>query len=168
MKAGVPPETSIVNQATIHYDADGDGTNDTDVPTDDPGNPGAGEATTFRVGLGFYTVPPCRASDSRGGSSLLSGFTQSVPLAGVCGLPATAKAVAFNLTAVQPNTLGFLRAYPSGSPPGTVSQVNFGPGQTRTNNAIVGIGPDGNVIVLAALTFGGVVDFVFDVVGYFE
>lgn len=119
-------------------------------------------------GLGYFTLPPCRAFDSRPGSPLLNGFTQTVPMAGVCGIPSTAQAVAFNLTAIQPNMLGFLRAYPSGSSPGTVSQINFGPGQTRSNNGIVGIGADGNVVVAAALTFGGVVDFVLDVVGYFE
>ena len=168
VKAGVPPETSIVNQATIHYDADADGTNDTDVPTDDPDHPGAGDATTFRVGLGFYTVPPCRVFDSRSGSPLSNGFTQSVPVRGLCGIPATAKALSFNLTAVEPNTLGFLQVYPTGTNPGTVSQINFGPGQTRSNNGVIEIGADGSMTVGAALTFGGVVDFVLDANGYFE
>ncbi len=165
---GTAPETLIANQAIVHFDSDADLIDDTNRPTDDPDQPGEHDATGFRVGLGYYTVPPCRAFDSRNGSPLLNGFTQTVPLAGVCGLPATAKAVAFNLTAVQPNMLGFLRAYPSGSSPGTVSQINFGPGQTRSNNGIVGIGADGNVVVSAALSFGGAVHFVLDVVGYFE
>ena len=164
----VAPETVIANQALAHADTNSDLIDDTVILTDDPDQPGGQDATPFRVGLGFYTVPPCRAFDSRSGSPLLNGSSQTVPVAGVCGVPATAKSVAINLTAIQPNTLGFLRAYASGSSPGTVSQINFGPGQTRTNNAIAGIGVDGNVIVTAALTFGGVVDFVFDVVGYFE
>jgi uncharacterized repeat protein (TIGR01451 family) len=167
VRAGIAPETVIANQATIHFDSDADLIDDTDVSTDDPGQPGANDSTAFRVGLGYYTVPPCRAFDSRSGSPLLNGFSKAVPLAGVCGVPATAKAVAFNLTAITPGGSGFLRAYPSGTPATVVSQVNFSPGQTRTNNAIIQIGADGTIVVSAALT-GGAVSFVFDVVGYFE
>jgi len=119
------------------------------------------------LGLGYYTVPPCRAFDSRSGSPLLNGSTQTVPIAGVCSIPATAKAVAWNLTAITPSGSGFLRAYPAGAAPTLVSQINFGSGQTRSNNGIVEIGIDGKVEVAVALT-GGAVDFVFDVVGYFE
>lgn len=119
------------------------------------------------LGLGYYTLPPCRAFDSRSGSPLLNGSTQTVPLFGVCGVPATAKAAAFNITAITPTGAGFLRAYPSSAAPTLVSQVNFSSGQTRTNNGIVEIGADGKIVVGAALT-GGAVDFVFDVVGYFE
>ncbi|MEP7010101.1 MAG: ELWxxDGT repeat protein [Acidobacteriota bacterium] len=168
VQPGTPPETVITNQATVHFDSDGDLVDDTNISTDDPGQPGGQDGTTFRVGLGLYTVPPCRAFDSRPGSPLLNGFTQTVTIAAVCGIPATAKALSFNLTAIGPNTLGFLRVYPSGSPAGIVSQINFGPGQTRSNNGIIEIGTDGKVVVAAALTFGGAVDFVLDVVGYFE
>jgi len=164
---GTPPETIITNQATIHYDSDADLIDDTNISTDDPGQPGANDSTAFRVGLGYYTVPPCRAFDSRSGSPLLNGFTQTIPLAGACGISATAKAVAWNITAIAPTGAGFLRAYPSGASPMLVSQINFSSGQTRTNNGIVEIGADGKIVVAAALT-GGALDFVFDVVGYFE
>ncbi len=167
VRAGTAPDTVIANQATVHFDSDGDLIDDTDVSTDDPGQPGGQDGTAFRVGLGYYTVPPCRAFDSRSGSPLLNGFTQTVPMVGVCTVPATAKAVAFNLTAISPSGAGFLRAYPSGAPPTLVSQVNFSSGQTRTNNGIIQIGADGKIVVGAALT-GGAVSFVFDVVGYFE
>lgn len=166
--AGTPPGTVIANQATVHFDSDGDLVDDTSVSTDDPGLPGGQDGTTFRVGLGYYTVPPCRTFDSRKGSPLSNGSTQTIPITGgVCAIPATAKAVAFNITAITPSGAGFLRAYPSASTPTQVSQVNFGPDQTRTNNGILEIGADGQIVVDAALT-AGAVDFVFDVVGYFE
>ena len=41
--------TTVSNQGTIHYDADGDGTNELTVVTDDPGTPAAGDATAFVV-----------------------------------------------------------------------------------------------------------------------
>ncbi|HEV7669824.1 MAG TPA: ELWxxDGT repeat protein [Thermoanaerobaculia bacterium] len=167
VRPGTAPDTVIANQATVHFDSDADLIDDTNVTTDDPGQPGANDSTGFRVGLGYYTLPPCRAFDSRTGSPLLNGFTQTVPLVGVCAIPATAKAVAFNVTAITPGGSGFLHAYPSGTVPGTVSEVNFNPGQTRTNNGILQIGADGKIVVAAALT-GGAVDFALDVVGYFE
>ncbi len=101
------------------------------------------------------------------GPPLLNGSAETVTIGSVCGIPATAKAVAFNLTAITPTGAGFLRAYPSGAAPALVSQVNFSSGQTRTNNGTVEIGADGKIVVQAALT-GGAVSYVFDVVGYFE
>jgi fimbrial isopeptide formation D2 family protein len=41
--------TSISNQATVHYDADGNGTNETSLPTDDPSVPGSADATVFVI-----------------------------------------------------------------------------------------------------------------------
>ncbi len=164
---GAPAETVITNQATVHFDSDADGIDDTDITTDDPDQPGAHDATTFRVGLGYYTLTPCRAFDSRSGPGLSTGFTQVVEIRGVCGIPASAQAVAFNIAAISPTGAGFLRAYPSGTVGTQGSQVNFSSGQTRANNGILEIGADGKVVVGAALT-GGAVSFVFDVNGYFE
>ena len=46
----------ISNQGEIFFDSDGDGTNDTMVPTDDPAVPGGDDATTFQV-EGIVTIP---------------------------------------------------------------------------------------------------------------
>lgn len=121
----------------------------------------------LRVGLGFHPLSPCRVFDSRNGSPLSNGLPQTVGLAGACGVPPGAGAVAANLTAIAPTGAGFLRAYPSGTAPPNVSQANFEAGQTRTNNAILEIGADGKVAVEGGWT-SGAVDFVLDVVGYFE
>jgi len=39
----------VSNQATIHYDSNGDGGNDGTIMSDDPGQPGASDPTTFTV-----------------------------------------------------------------------------------------------------------------------
>src|SRR5206468_3279301 len=58
--------------------------------------------------LDFFTVFPCRAFDTRSGSPMTSGTVRTFALAGACGIPATARAVAANLTVVQPGSQGHL------------------------------------------------------------
>jgi uncharacterized repeat protein (TIGR01451 family) len=51
--ATIKPDTSgaaVVNQASVAFDADANGTNEANVPTDDPGTPAANDATSFVVG----------------------------------------------------------------------------------------------------------------------
>jgi uncharacterized repeat protein (TIGR01451 family) len=50
INAGVANGTSISNQGTVAYDADGNGTNEASAVTDDPAAGGAGNPTTFIVG----------------------------------------------------------------------------------------------------------------------
>ena len=53
---GVPVGTTITNQGTIAYDADGNGTNEASAMTDDPGAAGPGNPTVFVVVAGGATV----------------------------------------------------------------------------------------------------------------
>jgi hypothetical protein len=50
---------TIVNQGTVNYDSDGNGTNDATAVTDDPGQPGAADGTSFVVAAlpVFESVP---------------------------------------------------------------------------------------------------------------
>jgi uncharacterized repeat protein (TIGR01451 family) len=57
VETNVPVGTTITNQGTIHYDADGDGTNESTAVTDDPSQPGSGNGT------GFVVAPAAAASD---------------------------------------------------------------------------------------------------------
>jgi subtilisin-like proprotein convertase family protein len=125
------------------------------------------------AGTSFYTLTPCRIADTRnapgprGGPSLLTGTSRNFPLAGVCGIPPTAKAVAVNATVVSPMSDGHLTLYP---PPGSIplaSALNFRSGIVRANNAIVSLGASGQVAVFCAM-ISGTTDFVLDVTGYFE
>jgi uncharacterized repeat protein (TIGR01451 family) len=47
--AGAAPGTTISNQGTIAYDADGNGTNEASAVTDDPATPAADDPTSFQL-----------------------------------------------------------------------------------------------------------------------
>jgi hypothetical protein len=81
-------------------------------------------------------------------------------------VPATARALSVNVTAVQPSTSGALRAFAADVPALLPGIVNFRPGQTRTNNAILGLSTDGSITVLNDAI--GSVDLLIDVNGYFQ
>jgi hypothetical protein len=55
--AGLPPGTSISNQATFAYDADGNGTNEATGVSDDPAAGGAADPTTFVAGAPPVNIP---------------------------------------------------------------------------------------------------------------
>jgi hypothetical protein len=122
------------------------------------------------VATRFHTVGPCRAVDTRqaagpfGGPALAPTTPRSFVLAGLCGVPATAKSVSVNLTAVVPAGAGHIVAFPAGHPvPGT-STLNFRAGRTRANNAILTLGAGGAVTLRSSTA----TDVVLDVNGWFE
>ena len=119
--------------------------------------------------LDFYTVLPCRVADTRPSAPLLTGQPRTFLVAGSCGIPAEARAVAVTFTAIAPNGSGHLIAWPTGfQRPGT-SSLNYSLGLSRSNNGIVELGSGGEIDVQAQ-TFGdnGQVHFVLDVTGYFR
>jgi outer membrane protein assembly factor BamB len=125
--------------------------------------------------LQFFTVTPCRAIDTRGpagtfgGPALAgSGAVRRFPLAGQCGVPADAQAVAANVTVINPSSGGDLRLAPSGFASPT-STINFSAGQVRTNNAVVSLTGDplGSLAVQTDI-FPGSAHLVVDVFGYFK
>ncbi len=116
----------------------------------------------------LFAVAPCRVFDTRGaaGPALAPGETRVFPLAGACGVPANATAVVVNLTVTDVQAFGNLVAWAAGDPlPGT-SNLNFRPGVTRANNAIVRVGAGGAIDVLN--NSSGTVDVLLDVSGYYE
>ena len=69
VKATVALGTTISNQATVSYDANVDGTNESAAPTDDPSIGGTSDPTDFVVvspSMDFFTLTPCRVVDTRG------------------------------------------------------------------------------------------------------
>jgi uncharacterized repeat protein (TIGR01451 family) len=176
IKATVALGTTIANQGTVHYDADGNGTNDATVLTDDPGVPGADDATSFLVvspAMAFYTVTPCRLLDTRtvdgtfGGPALTAGTDRVFPLFGRCGIPATARAISVNLTVTQSTAAGNLRLYPAGTTMPLASSLNYGAGQTRASNAVVPLNGLGELAVRCNQP-AGTAHLILDVNGYFE
>ncbi|MDL1949072.1 hypothetical protein FBQ97_04565 [Acidobacteria bacterium ACD] len=120
----------------------------------------------------FHTLAaPCRAVDTRTANppALAASSTRTfVVTGGTCGVPATAKAVSVNATAVSPAAAGFLTLYPgNGSVPGT-STLNFQAGQTRANNAVVLLASDGSGTVGVLNGSPGATHVLVDVNGYFE
>jgi hypothetical protein len=165
--------TIISNQGTFHYDSDGNGTNDATALTDDPGLAGIANPTAFMVGTSYFTVTPCRVLDTRhpagpyGGPALAAGGDRTFTLRGQCGIPTTAKAVQVNMAVVEPTALGNLRLYPAGNPLPLASSINYGAGQTRSNNAIVLLNAQGEIAVRCTQA-SGTAHFVLDVDGYFQ
>ncbi len=124
-------------------------------------------------GVSFYTLTPCRVADTRGpsgpygGPALAANADRTFVVAGQCGIPSGAVAVAFNFTVTQPTALGDLRIVPAGVGLPLVSVMNWRPGQTRANNAIIPLGPAGDIV--AHVDQGsGAVHFIIDVNGYFQ
>ncbi len=146
IKPTVALGTTVANQGTVYYDADGNGTNEATTLTDDPGKPGANDPTSFVVvspPMALYTLPPCRLLDTRdapgafGGPALLANADRVFQLFDRCGIPPTARALSVNMTVTQPTTAGNLRLYPAGTPLPNASSINYTAGQTRANNAAV-------------------------------
>jgi Tol biopolymer transport system component len=130
-------------------------------------SPGAAPASDF------YTVAPCRALDTRSGSPLSSGVAGLATLHGVCGVPATAVAVAVNVTVAGATGSGNLRLYPGDVPPPAASSINFQAGVTRANNAMLSLSDDGAgtlglLATIAGMAGGGTVHVIVDVVGYYQ
>ncbi|HXY41377.1 MAG TPA: PQQ-binding-like beta-propeller repeat protein [Vicinamibacteria bacterium] len=123
----------------------------------------------------FFTVTPCRLVDTRGpagprgGPALLgNGARRTFAIAGQCGIPADAVAVALNVTVDSPTVAGDLRVAPAGIA-ALASTVNFRPGRARANNTVVGLtgNPLGSVWVQTD-TVGGSTHLILDVTGYFR
>lgn len=139
--------------------------------------------TNVSGGEGYYFVDPFRAYDTREDSApsgagtgrlalqssnpLSAGEERRFSIVGLVGVPTTATAVAVNVTVTQPTAEGFLALYPGGGSFPGVSTINYRPGQTRANNAIVLLGPAGDITVACGQA-SGTVHVILDVVGYFE
>ena len=122
----------------------------------------------------FYTLTPCRLVDTRqpngprGGPILAPAATRTFALQGVCGLPAAVKAVSVNLTVTQPAAQGFLTLYPADGLAPLASNLNFGPAQTRANNAVLVLATDGTDRLTVFNGSNGTAHFILDVNGYFK
>jgi len=121
----------------------------------------------------FYTVPPCRLLDTRlpaNGPAIASGQTKIAQAHGVCGIPDTAKALAVNITIVQPTGNGYLTLHPGDVLPTVTSTINFAAGQVLANNAAqrLAVNTTGTVALTPLVGGSGTVHVVIDVAGYFE
>jgi FtsP/CotA-like multicopper oxidase with cupredoxin domain len=145
------------------------------TPTPTPTlTPTATPTPTPRPGSGFNTLTPCRVLDTRdpdgpyGGPALTASGERTFVFAGRCGIPATATAVALNVTVTQPTAgPGFLAVYPSGISLTTFSTITYNANQTRANNTVVPLGVAGG-IAIRCVQGAGTAHVVVDVNGYFQ
>jgi hypothetical protein len=120
----------------------------------------------------FNILTPCRVVDTRnapgpyGGPALPGNGVRDFTLAGQCGVPATAKSVAVNLTVAAPASSGYFTAFAAGESLPLASTINFSAGQTRANNAVLPVGTGGAVSVFNGSA--GTAHVVIDVTGWFE
>jgi hypothetical protein len=117
-------------------------------------------------GLRYHAVTPCRVLDTRSTTPLVAGVERTVAVSGACGIPATARAVAANVTAVQPSDNGFVRLFPAGQAAPTTSAINYSAGRARANNGLFGLGTSGSVTAVCGPV--GTTHVVVDVTGYFQ
>jgi hypothetical protein len=116
----------------------------------------------FGAASTLKTVQPYRRLDTRGGAQPGPGSTRCVRIAGQDGIPASAGAVAINLTAVAPAQSGYLTLFPDGHGRPGISSLNVTRGLTRANSALVQPGTGGKVCVFTLQA----THLVIDVVGY--
>ena len=118
----------------------------------------------------FFTVTPCRIVDTRTTTPLGSGTTRVFTIAGTCGIPSSAKAVSVNITSVSPTGSGSITLFPGALTLPNTTTVSFVAAQTRGNNAIIALAPDGAGTIqgFASVAGGGNVHLILDVNGYFQ
>lgn len=119
----------------------------------------------------YFTVAPCRLLDT----ILTNNLPIVANIAGSCGIPSTAKAVSFNVTAMAPTGSGKVRLYPgnlTASAPGSNSSIHFTPATApRANSAVIKLATNGaGTLGIHAEVAGspGQVRLILDIQGYFS
>lgn len=155
----------VANSAVVQLSGDGDicvfSVADVHVVVDVTGYLGENDAIT--------TIVPTRMVETREGfdtddgdfaeiGEVKGGEPIEVKIAGRGDIPDDTTAVAANLTVVDPDGHGYATLYPCDDEPPNASNVNYTPGETRANSAIVPLSADGNVCVYSEATTDVVID----------
>ncbi|MBL8115143.1 MAG: hypothetical protein JNK60_19830 [Acidobacteria bacterium] len=164
---------------TIRYSAGPVGTTSVSATVSSGACEANGSASTFvdvsgcTAALGFHTLAPCRAVDTRlpdgpsAGPSLPARGSRRFPLAGICGVPADARAVAANVTVLNASTSGSLSAFAEGIPAPPTSVNAYRPGDARAAFAQLSLGENGAIRVESTQHTGSA-DVLVDVSGYYK
>jgi hypothetical protein len=151
----------VPNQAIIALDR-GDiclfSSVDTDIIMDVNGYAAPGAAKWFTP------VQPRRLLDTRSSQPLRAGEVLRVDVeGGASPAPDSAVAVAVNLTGVQPDETGFVRAFPCDVGESDISSINPRVGAARANSAIVPTAADGTICLTSNVT----TNILIDITGWF-
>ncbi len=141
---------------------------------------GAGGVLTGSAASGteslLVPITPCRLVDTRPGTDNVGPRATPIgadevytPMVhgtnGRCTIPATATAVAMNITVVNPTAASFLTVFPPDQSRPLAASLNWVAGQAPTPNAVTGtLSTDGR---LGLYNLSGTVDVIVDVVGYY-
>ena len=122
----------------------------------------------------FVPIVPCRLMDTRAGGQIGPNQTLTAKSVtsvagrgtqGQCVIPASATALAVNLTAVGGTAASFLTIWPDEQLRPNSSNLNWAPGAAVANTADVGLSSLGNFTVF---NDSGTVDIIIDIAGYYE
>jgi subtilisin family serine protease len=114
----------------------------------------------------YTPVAPFRLADTRetpGLTRLAAGATLRVRATGVGGVPGAARAVAANITVVDPSAAGFVTVWPCNERP-LASTGNYRAGAVRPNAAAVAVSPEGDLCLFSLAA----TDVVIDLTGYWS
>ncbi|HEX3128904.1 MAG TPA: ELWxxDGT repeat protein [Thermoanaerobaculia bacterium] len=115
----------------------------------------------------FYTVPPCRLVDTRqSGGPLGLSTPRTFDAAGHCGIPATARALAVNVTTVSPTDAGTVTLYRAGTQSMNTISVYAAQGLSRAAGTTVQLG--NGEISAVTVPDGLTTHLIVDVTGYFQ
>ena len=146
------PGTTVANSAIVRVGAGGKVCLYTETPT---------QLITdvngwFPAGTDYVSASPARLLDTRTGGSTVDGVgaggglrragsTTEILVATRGGVAANASAVVLNVTATGAPSTGYVTAWPCGEARPNASNLNYGPGTTVANSAIVRVGAGGKV-----------------------
>lgn len=125
------------------------------------------------AGQDFYTITQCRVADTRdppgpfGGPALTPAADRLFAVAGRCGIPADAAAVAFNFTVTQSAASGDIQVFSAGTPLPVPATIFYSAGRTLAKNGILALGV-GGAIGTHVTQSSGTVDLIIDATGYFR
>ncbi len=120
----------------------------------------------------FVPLSPVRILDTRPAPENVGGFVgplsaggiHTFQVTGLNGVPANATAVVLNVTVTQTSEPSFLTAFPAGTTPPVVSNLNWVGGTTIPNLVTVKLGSDGKVSVFNKF---GSTHVLADIAGYY-
>ncbi len=120
----------------------------------------------------FVPLAPVRILDTRPAPDNVGGFvgplsaggTHTFQVTGLNGVPANATAVVLNVTVTQTSEPSFLTAFPAGTTPPVVSNLNWVGGTTIPNLVTVKLGAGGKVSVFNKF---GTTHVLADIAGYY-
>lgn len=111
----------------------------------------------------FVPVANTRLLDTRNETALDADDVVRVQITGTAGVPADARSVAVNVTAVEAADPGFATVFTCEQPRPNVSKINFFTNETVANTTFIGLDDQGGLCIY---TSGGA-DYLMDIFGWF-